>query len=110
MESFGIKKYSFPSTYQEEDNKHQMLVLKTNSCRKNMGLKLFLFACCILIILLSHNQWEKVYVCVYMHTYVSIHIRLYMHSLSMIVPCYPPADRFQDPFEYQSLWILKSLI
>ena len=56
IESFGIKKTSFLSTHPEEDNKHQMLVLKTNSCRKKTGLKLFLFACCILIILFSHIQ------------------------------------------------------
>ena len=95
----------FLSTHQGEDNKHQMLVLKTNSCRKKRVSNcpyspvVFLLSC-------SPISNEKKCMCVYIHTYTSIHIGLNMHSMGVIVPWYPPAERFQDPSEYQSLWIL----
>ena len=100
-----LKKKLFLSTHQGEDNKHQMLVLKTNSCRKKR-VSNCPYSPVVVLLSCSPISNEKKCTCVYIHTYTSTHIRLYMHSMGVIVPWYPPAERFQDPSEYQSLWML----
>ena len=78
MESFGIKKNSFLSTHPEEDNKHQMLVLKTNSCRKKNRSQIVLT--CLLYsyyFVLPYPMRKSVCVCVHTHIYIYTHTLVY---------------------------------
>ena len=81
MESFGIKKNSFLSTHPEEDNKHQMLVLKTNSCRKKKQVSNCSYLPVVFLLSCSPISNEKKCMCVCTYT----HIHLYTYTCICIV-------------------------